>query len=197
MAEETGKKVGRQKVPVAEVRIYVAKPIGAGAFNGIRERLVRSALVAQPGRVVEDAVTAITCLKRTHNRCVDTFSLMCDDILNEFMGTGVFAIHSTSSGAAVKLIPPLDFELRARRGDAGDVLLVKELVVKAHFACLVPDHSNLNSPIFRLDITRFDYPLNWTSAYRRAMAAQILAAPQPPLLNNHIWAGFQSWASQQ
>ena len=61
------------------------KPYTAVEFNGLRENLARRALAQQPGRRVEDAVTKVQSL-RGGQRPVDTFSVMCDGVLNDVTG---------------------------------------------------------------------------------------------------------------
>ena len=78
-AEEAAVKLGRRKTCAAEVKIYSAKAVSAGAFVALRELFARKAVEAQPGRVVEDAVTNILSLRRG-TRPVDIFSI-CDDQL--------------------------------------------------------------------------------------------------------------------
>ena len=79
---------------------------------------------------------------RAGRRPIDTFSIMDDAIIDEILGAGVLSIRTTTNGAAVKAVAPMDFFLRARRD---------EHVVKVHVVTLVPDHANPGSPRFRLD----------------------------------------------
>ena len=175
------------RVPLAETTIYSARPVSAGAFGALRERLARAALAAAPDRVIANAVTEISSLRRGL-RPVDTFSLMDDDVVNSQLGPGIFSIHNTT-GAAVKLVAPIDFFLKAKRDEAtGELLKVKELLVKAHFVSLVPDLETPGHFNFRTDDAAFQYPPADVAAYKRAMAAKLLASPMAD-------AAFHAWAN--
>ena len=81
--------------------------------------------------------------------------------------------------------------LRAKRDEHGNVMQVKELVVKAHVVALVPDHSNPGKPLFRVDNNAFDYPAADLDAYMRALAAA--------LLNHAVLPGgheFRRWSTR-
>lgn len=183
MAAAAGEKVGKQKVPLAEGKIYYAKPVSAGAFSALRARLARA---VPDGAQVEKLVTPIT-VHRRGKRPVDTFAVVDDEIINDAFGARVFTFHTETNGTAVKLVGPLEFFLTAKRDEAGELRPVKELTVKAHFASLVPDHFNPGQPIFRLDDAAFAYPLHDRKAYKRAMKARLLATPGAP-------AEFVAWA---
>ena len=86
IAKEAAVKLGRRKTCAAEVKIYSAKAVSAGAFAALREYFARKAVEMQPGRVVEDAVTKILSLRRG-TRPVDIFSI-CDDELVDGVGHG-------------------------------------------------------------------------------------------------------------
>ena len=182
---EAGVKLTKTKTALAEGKIYQSKPVSAGAFRALRTRFARAALAAQPDRDVDRAVTPVASLRRGV-RPVDTFSVMDDDVLNAELGAGVYMIRS-DTGAAVKLVAPADFFLKAKRDAAGALLPVKELMVKAHFVALVPDHAHPEQPIFRTDHTAFEYPQADVDAYERAMAGKLLADASAP-------AAFRAWA---
>jgi hypothetical protein len=146
----------------------------------------------QPGRDVDLAITPITSLRRG-GRPVDTFSVMCDGIVNKILGERVLTIQR--NGTATKLVPPLDFFLRARRDDVtGELKAAKELVVKGHYVSLVQDHSNPGQPIFRTDDTAFEYEPSDIEAYQRAMATALSTRAAAGLA---VSDEFKSWASQQ
>jgi len=179
----------RQKLPVAESKVYVLKPFSAANFVAYRELLYRRAQAAQPNEDSDLAVTPIASLRRGA-RPIDIFSVMRDETINELLGDGVFVYHANTTGAAVKLVAPLDFMLRAKRVN-GVLHEVKELVVKAHYVILVPNHGAPGAPIFRVDFAAFLYPANDIAAYKKALAAAIsarLAAHVGPMHELRVWA---------
>ena len=99
-----GDRTARQKTAAAEVRFLNIKPYTAVEFNGLRENLASRALAQQPRRRVEDAVTKVQSL-RGGQRPVDTFSVMCDDVLNNVLGARGFV--QQPNGTGVKMVPPL------------------------------------------------------------------------------------------
>ena len=189
---EAGRKLASQKTCVAELKVYTCRPVSAGAFVALREQLARRALAAQPHRVVTEAVEPIVALRRGR-RPVDFFSVNCDDLVNGIMGDAVLIIQATTNRAAVKLVPPFDLFLRARRGPDGEIEPVKELVVKAHAVALVPNHANPNDPVFRYDDASFDYPVNDVAAYKKAMAARLLQVGPA----GGVVPAFAAWAALQ
>jgi len=179
----------RQKLPVAESKVYVLKPFSAANFVAYRELLYRRAKAAQPNEDSDLAVTPIASLRRGA-RPIDIFSVMRDETINKLLGDGVFVYHANTTGAAVKLVAPLDFMLRAKRVN-GVLHEVKELVVKAHYVILVPNHGAPGAPIFRVDFAAFSYPANDIAAYKKALAAAIsarLAAHVGPMHELRVWA---------
>ena len=179
----------RQKLPVAESKVYVLKPFSAANFVAYRELLYRRAKAAQPNEDSDLAVTPIASLRRGA-RPIDIFSVMRDETINELLGDGVFVYHANTTGAAVKLVAPLDFMLRAKRVN-GVLHEVKELVVKAHYVILVPNHGAPGAPIFRVDFAAFLYPANDIAAYKKALAAAIRARLAPhvaPTNELRVWA---------
>jgi len=179
----------RQKLPVAESKVYVLKPFSAANFVAYRELLYRRAQAAQPNEDSDLAVTPIASLRRGA-RPIDIFSVMRDETINELLGDGVFVYHANTTGAAVKLVAPLDFMLRAKRVN-GVLHEVKELVVKAHYVILVPNHGAPGAPIFRVDFAAFSYPANDIAAYKKALAAAISARLAPhvaPTNELRVWA---------
>ena len=198
-AEEAAVKLGRRKTCAAEVKIFSAKAVGAGAFVALRELFARK---VPKGRVVEDAVTKILSLRRG-TRPVDIFSVCDDQLVDNFFSQnlhdvsmrigGTLKIHSATNGAAVKLVAPLDVMLRGRRDDHGALLPVKELVVKAHFVALVPDHANPGSPLFRVDTDAFEYPAEDQAAYATALAGALLRKANA-VFSGNVPAEFKQWA---
>jgi hypothetical protein len=138
IAVAAGEKVAKQKVPLAEGKFYLTKPVSAGAFKALHARFARA---VPAGAQVEKLVTPIT-VHRRGRRPQDTFAVVDDQIINDAFGAVVFKIHSATNGAAVKLVGPLEFFLTAKRDEAGELLPVKEMTVKALFCTLVPDHAN-------------------------------------------------------
>ena len=57
LAEEVATKLGRQKVAVAEAKVYSMKPLSAPNFHALRTHFARIALAAQPGRAVAPSTT--------------------------------------------------------------------------------------------------------------------------------------------
>ena len=176
--EATTLKLSRQRGPLAEIKILSLKVCsGASCFNGFRESLRERAaalpVVLQGDRDADDLVTPISSHKGG-DYPVDTFSVMDDSLINDIVGDGVFTIH-TSNGSAVKLVPPFDFFLRARRDEQGELRPVKEVIVKVHFAALVANHADPTAPLFRTDVS-FTYPAADLAAYKDAMAQQLVAA---------------------
>ena len=179
-------KAGRQQKAVSEVRIYSTKPFSPGAFKALREHFVRAATAADPERNVDAAVTPISS-HRGGVRPVDTFAVMDDPLLDECMGAGAFTCEAHNNGAAVKMVAPIDFFLKAKRDpDTGELLPVMELVATAHFVALVPDHENPGAPIFRTD-NMFIYPPGDVAAYKRALAAKLFMQPTLPT-ELYAWA---------
>ena len=147
--------------------------------------------LSQPGRDVDLAVTQIASLRRGQ-RPVDEFSVMCDAIVNEILGERALFTHS--NGTAVKMVPPLDFYLRARRDEAGQLKQVMELVAKAHVVALVRDHGAPGHPIFRTDSNAFEYKPSDEEAYQRAMASALVARAAA---GGVVSAEFKAWAHGQ
>lgn len=192
VGDEAGIRTARQKTALAEAKVAVLKPYTAVQFNGLRENLARKALAAQPDRDVDLAVTPISSLRRGQ-RPVDEFSVMCDSVVNEILGERALVVQS--NGTAVKLVPPLDFFLRARRDEStGDVRKVMELVAKAHYVALVRDHGAPGHPIFRTDGTAFEYEPGDEQAYRRAMAS---ALAERAAAGGDVSAEFAAWSHGQ
>ena len=189
LAPEARVRVSRQKGPSSEVRLFAAKPFGAGPFHGLRERCYRIARNANEDRDLDQAVTPVSAHRRGQ-RPVDTFSVMDDEVVNALVGAGVMHIHAATTGAAVKLVPPLDFFLRARLDEAGAPCAAKELTVKGHFAALVPNHGDPGRPIFRLDDEGFKYPDTDRHAYKQAVAKRLLDVSA----DEHVPAEFVAWA---
>eukprot|EP00966_Prymnesium_polylepis_P050441 1167793-Prymnesium_polylepis.1 len=73
IGSEAAARVGRAKQPMAELKIYFAKPVGAGAFVALRNVLMQAALEADPTRDPETVVTKIT-VQRRGARPTDTFT---------------------------------------------------------------------------------------------------------------------------
>ena len=195
----------------------VLKPYTAAEFNGLRENLARKALAAQvitpphpprppaptasrgcplvhsqPDRNADHAVTPLESLRRGQ-RPVDSFSIMCDDIVNGILGARELVIQP--NGTATKLVPPLDFFLRAQRdGGTGELRRVCQLTVKGHYVALVRDHGAPGAPIFRTDHAGFDYPPDDVYAYQRAMARALLARAAR---GEAVSAEFLQWAHAQ
>lgn len=173
----------RQKSPSAELKFYGTKPVSAGAFTALRERLVRA---VPAGSVVETAVTPIASLRRGQ-RPVDGFSVVDDDVISDALGLRL-VYHGTTNRAALKAMAPVDFSLRAKRDAQGQLLPVKELVVKAHWAGLVPNETDPGSFIFRTDDNAFEYPDTWRTSYKMAVAKQLI---QPGV---QVPANYIAWA---
>ena len=72
IAAEAGDKVAKQKVPLAEGKIYVRKPVNAGTFKALRACFARA---VPAGKQVEAAVSPITAHRRGM-RPVDTFAVV-------------------------------------------------------------------------------------------------------------------------
>ena len=165
----------RIKEAIAEFKIYSTKPITSAEFVALHKHFVRkAAAMGEEGREVDIAVTPIEP-ERCGLRPVDIFAIMDDAIVNNLLGDKILTIHE-KSGAAVKLVAPFDFMLRARRNEQGDLALVKELVVKIHAAALVPDLGNPGHPIFKVDDKAFAYPEGDRVAYKKSMSASLLSA---------------------
>ena len=175
-------KVSRAGRPLAEVRIIETKDVSAAKFLALQACLVDRAAKLVPPENLADAVTQISSLRRGL-RPVDTFSLMNEGVLNEIVGAGVFNINDGNhgNGAAVKMVPPIDFFLRAKRQADGEVGLVKELAVKAHIVTLVPNLQNPGAPIFRIASDAFEYPASDIDAYKLCMAQMLVATPAAPV----------------
>ena len=179
-------RTARQFRPAAELKVFSARPISAGAFVGLRDRLARDAMAADPARVETDAVTAISSL-RGGVRPVDTFSVMDDAMLNAIVGGG--ALSLANNGTAMKIVPPLDLFLKAKYTEDGNLLPGKELEVKAHMVALVADLENPAEPIFRCDDAAFAYPDNDRAAYRSAMKCALITRGAPAVSHE-----FLAWA---
>ena len=189
-AEATSKNL-RTKVAIAEAKFYTTKPLSAQNYCALREHFVRRARAADADRVIDDAVTPVASLRRGA-RPVDVFTIMDDDIINELVGDGALALHLSTNRAATKIVPPMDFFLKARRDEAGNLLAPKELVVKAHVVALVPDHGNPGHPLFRIDHVAFEYPEEDVMQYSRALAGALLRAAAAP--NPGLSAEFRAWS---
>ena len=124
-------------------------------------------------------MSAVASLKRGA-RPVDTFTVLDDGVVNEIMGPGVAKHHHESSGTLTKLVAPLTFSLRAKRDHNGELLLTKELAVKAHFVVLVRNHTDPLQPIFRTDDDAYDYSPATVRAYQQSMANIVMATPGLP-----------------
>ena len=186
-AEETAVKFGRKNVPKAEFQVASLKGVSAGDFVAMQEHFFRRAKALNPQRKPSTVVEPITAL-RSGDRPVDNFAVLCDDVLNELIGEGVFKIHSQTNSAAAKMVPPLDFFLRARRAADGTIMPVKELVWKAHFVTLISDHAHPGAPIFRADDAAFTYPPDDLEKYKAAMARCVLAAGAAATAEFRAWA---------
>jgi hypothetical protein len=181
---EVKERSARQKSPSAELKFYTTKPVSAGAFTALRERLVRA---VPAGSLVANALTPIASLRRGQ-RPVDGFTVVDDDVLTNVFGLRL-VYHGTTNGAAMKAVAPFDFHLRAKRDERGELLPVKELVVKAHWAGLIPNHTEPGKFIFRTDDNAFEYPDEWRTSYKMAVAKQIIDHGQMP-------ATYIAWAQE-
>eukprot|EP00966_Prymnesium_polylepis_P265106 6124937-Prymnesium_polylepis.1 len=147
-----------------------------------RRVLEANALASRCADVVQPygAITEISAL-RGGKAPVDTFSIMNDELADLILGDGVFKVHAETNGAAVKMVPPLDFFLRAKRDPTSSELkVVKEMAVKGHVAALVPNHADPGAPMFRVDVTSFAYPEANIAAYKTGTANKLVATPGAP-----------------
>lgn len=192
IGDEAGDVNRRQKTALAEKKLCTMKPFTAVAFNGLYTRLKRKALEAQPARNADHAVTPLESLRRGQ-RPIDSFSVMCDELVSEILGERELVIQP--NGTATKLVPPLDFFLRAQRdGGTGELRRVCQLTVKGHYVALVRDHGAPGAPIFRTDHAGFDYPPDDVCAYQRATARALLARAAR---GEAVSAEFLQWAHAQ
>jgi hypothetical protein len=151
IANEVKEKLKHQLAPEAEKKLYVLKPVSAPIFYAMRETLARWAEEAQPARPVETVVEKIMTF-RGGKKPVNTFGVLDVAIVNRLLGAGAFKIQDTKNGAAIKVVAPFEFFLKARKDElTGELLPVKELVIKGHIATLVPNHEFSDEPRFRLD----------------------------------------------
>ena len=128
---------------------------------------------------------------------LSVWQILDDGLVNDIFGHKVLKLQE-KSGMAVKLFAPIDIELRGRRVNeageldkAGELVRVKELVVKGHYGSLVPDLEHPGSPIFRLDTEGYAYPGD-VAADRRGMATALLRASAR---GENVAQEFVAWAT--
>jgi hypothetical protein len=188
---EFGDKLKNQTVPAAEKKFFVQKPVSAQIFYAIHAKFRASAQQAQPARPVETAVEKIAT-KRGGKRPVNAFGVLDDVLINELLGPEVYRVQHEKNGAAIKVVPPLEFFMRGWCDDETDELLpVKELTIKAHIAALVPNHEHPDNPTFRLDHNAYNYPPSDVHTARRAMAEALLNDSHA---GGDVPAEFVAWA---
>ena len=194
MEAEVAKTAPRQQKAEAEKKLYTTNPISSAEFVALRERLVRDCPLTRldPNGDVDLVVTPIES-ERRGRKPVDGFSVMDDGQVNELFGENVLTMQE-QSGAALKLVPPLDFAARATRRDDGGTLRPKELTVRAHWCALVPDLANPGNPIFKLDDQSFTYAANDRTKYKQAMAQALIRAQAQ---GSSVSDEFMAWAQEQ
>ena len=116
--------------------------------------------------------------------------MMNDTIVNTIVGDGALVLQP--NGTQVKMVPPLDFFLRAQRDAAtGELKKTMEIVAKAHWVALVRDHGAPGHPIFRTDAAAFEYTPADERAYQRTMASALVARAAA---GGVVSAEFAAWA---
>lgn len=185
--------VQRAKTAVSDRKLYVKRPMTAGGYHGLREQLARAAFRSQPGRDVAAAVTEIG-KQRGGKNPVDSFAIWADDVVNDVMGEAVLSWRSTTNGAAIKLVPPLQFLLKGKINPATQLIMpVKELTIKGHLVALDRNDALPSVPIFNVDTAHYEYSAADITNYQLAMATELLRANSQGTMTD---ANFSAWAQQ-